>query len=152
MNVLRFVIAGVVVFVAFLVLQNFIVHGLILKGAYEATADVWREDMMSKMPLMYLLTLIISFLLVFIFHKGYEGRGLAEGLRFGFWLGLLMNLSMALGSYAAYPVPGLLALQWFIYGMIIYLIVGVIIAAIYRPAQAAAASGAPGVGGSEPMT
>jgi hypothetical protein len=141
MNVQRFVIAGIVVFIAFVILENILVQGVLLKGAYEATADVWREDMMSKMGLLYLNTLILSFLLVFIFHKGYEGRGLAEGLRFGFWLGLLMNLSMALGSYAAFPIPGSLAFQWFIYGMIVYLIVGVIIAAIYKPAGAAGAGG-----------
>jgi hypothetical protein len=66
-----------------------------------------------------------------IFSKGYTGKGIGEGLRYGFWVGLLMATPMAYDSYASYPLPYSLALQWFIYGMIQYVILGAIVAMVY---------------------
>lgn len=39
---------------------------------------------------------------------------------------------MAYGTYAMIEIPYSLALQWFIYGIIEYIILGAVLAAIYR--------------------
>jgi hypothetical protein len=85
------------------------------------------------MWIFYPIGLVMSFLFVYIFIKGYEGKGILEGLRYGIWIGLFMNLPSAFGQYAIYPVPFSLAIQWFIYGMIEFIILGLVAAAIYKP-------------------
>lgn len=132
MHIKKFVIAVIVVFVAFQIL-DFIIHGIILAPAYESLKSVWRQDVMSKMWIMYITSFILSLLFVYIFTKGYEGRGIGEGIRYGSIVGLLMNGVSIFNQYAVYPVPFTLALQWFIYGMIEFIICGIIAAVIYKP-------------------
>jgi len=135
MNVKRFISASIVVFVVFEAL-NFLIHGVILAGAYESTAELWRMDMNQKMWIIYLSDLVKAFLFVYIFIKGYENKGWAEGLRYGFWIGLYVSIGMGFGSYAMYPIPFSMALQWFVYGVIQLILCGIITALIYKPAKA----------------
>jgi len=51
-----------------------------------------------------------------------------------------MNLVAAIAQNAVYPIPSSLALQWFIYGAIQTIILGVVTALIYKPAEAKPAS------------
>ena len=132
MNVKRFVVAVIVVFISFQIL-DFVIHGIILAPTYANLKSLWRLDMMSKMWIMYVTSFILSFLFVYIFTKGYEGRGLGEGIRYGLLIGLLINAVGAFNQYTVYPVPFTLALQWFIYGMIEFVICGIIAALIYKP-------------------
>ena len=101
MNKKNFVFTSIIVFVAFQVL-NFVIHSLILMKAYQAMENVWRPDMMGKMWIIYVTSFIFSFLFVYIFSKGYEGRGIAEGVRFGLIIGLLMNVVGMFNQYAVY--------------------------------------------------
>lgn len=135
MNVKRFISASIVVFVVFEAL-NFLIHGVILAGAYEYTAELWRADMDQKMWIIYLGDLVKAFLFVFIFIKGYENKGWAEGLRYGFWIGLYVSIGMGFGSYAMYAIPFSMALQWFVYGVIQLVICGIVAAIIYKPVKA----------------
>ncbi len=134
MNVKRFIIASIIVFVVFEAL-NFLMHGLILAGAYEATAELWRADMNQMMWIIYLGDLVKAFLFVFIFTKGYENKGWAEGLRYGLWIGLYVSIGMGFGSYAMYPIPFSMAIQWFVYCVIQLIICGIVTALIYKPAK-----------------
>lgn len=131
MNVKRFVIASIAVFLVFQVL-DFIIHGMILRPVYESLKDVWRPDMMSKMWIMYVGSLVLSFLFTYIFIKGYENKGIAEGIRYGIIIGLFASIPYGFYEYVMYPLPLSLCLQWFIYGMIEFIICGIIVAAIYK--------------------
>jgi hypothetical protein len=120
----------VVVFVAMEIMM-FLVHGVLLKSAYEATQGVWRPDMMSLMWIYHVLAVIGAFFFTFVYSKGYEGKGVAEGARYGLYIGIWMSSGMAYGSYAMINIPYSLALQWFIYGVIQYIIYGVVLAMVY---------------------
>jgi hypothetical protein len=133
MNVKRFIIASIAVFLAFEIIDA-IVHMGILGKTYESM-QIWREDMMSKMWIMHVCTLILAFLFTYIFIKGYENKGIGEGARYGVIIGLFANIPYAFYSYASYPLPFSLCLQWFIYGMIEFIICGLIAAAIYKPKE-----------------
>jgi len=135
MNRKRFILASIVVFVVYEI-TNWIVHSLILSGVYQRLQSLWRPDMMDKMWIMYVTAFIFSFLFVYIFTKGYEGKGVAEGFRYGLYIGLLMNIVGMFNQYAVYPVPLSLTIQWFIYGMIQFIIIGIVTALIYRPKAA----------------
>lgn len=112
---------------------NFIIHRLILGDAYRATASVWRPEdvMMQKMWIMYVSDLIVAFFVSLIFSKGYEGKGIMEGVRFGAYMGIILGMGMAWGMYVMLTVPWQLAIQWFIYTLIVYIILGIVLALIF---------------------
>jgi hypothetical protein len=120
----------VVVFVAMEILM-FLVHGVLLAPAYQSMKDVWRPDMQSFMWIYHVLAIIGAFFFTFIFSKGYEGKGMMEGVRYGLYIGIWMSAGMAYGSYGMIKMPYTLALQWFIYGVVEYVIYGVILAMVY---------------------
>ena len=127
-------IGFIVIFISMAVL-NIIIHGFILSSTYqtEEVSKIMRSEaeMNSMMWIYYVVYIIQAFFFTFIFAKGYEGKGIMEGVRYGLYMGFLMATPMAYASYAMYPMPYSLALQWFIYGIIQYIILGIIIALVY---------------------
>ena len=83
------------------------------------------------MWLFWVIYVFMAYLLAVIFSKGYEGKGMGEGVRFGLYLGLLMAIPWAYGTYAVMDIPYSLALQWFVYGVIEFVVAGVILAAVF---------------------
>jgi len=132
MNRKRFIWASIVVFLAFEIIDA-IVHLGILSKEYEALRPMWRPDLMSKIWIFPVGSLVLAFLFTYIFVKGYENKGIAEGVRYGLIIGLFATIPYAFYEYAMFPFPFSLCLQWFIYGMIEYIICGIIAAAIYKP-------------------
>ena len=120
----------IAVFVVMEVLA-FIIHGVILDSTYKSIQGVWRPDMQSLMWVYHVLSAIGSFFFTLVFSKGYEGKGTAEGVRYGLYIGIWMSSGMAYGSYAMINIPYSLALQWFIYGVIEYIIYGVVLAMVF---------------------
>ncbi len=139
------IIAFVIVFIV-LELTNLLIHNVILASTYakEEISKVFRPEaeMQSKMWIGWVVDVIWSFFFVFIFAKGYENKGWLEGLRYGIYIGLFISLPMAYYQFIVYPLPYYLILQWFIYGFIQYVILGIITSLIYKgqekPAEAAA--------------
>lgn len=134
MNIKKWIIASIVIFILDQILI-WIIHGIILKGCYEATAHLWRPtaEMNQMMWLMWLSGLIWAFLFVYIFAKGYEGKGLIEGFRYGIVIGIFFSLTTSLGTYSVQPIGFGLAASWFISGFIQIIIYGLIAALIYAP-------------------
>ncbi|MCL4548270.1 MAG: hypothetical protein M1495_06850 [Bacteroidetes bacterium] len=140
MNVKKLIIAFVVVFIL-LEATNYLVNMVILSSTY-ANPDISKifrpmAEMESKMWMMWIADLVYSFFFVFIFVKGYESKGIMEGVRYGIYIGLFIQLLAAVAQNVFYPVPGYLAVQWFIYGLIQSVIFGVAAAMIYKPKAAA---------------
>jgi hypothetical protein len=131
MNIKRFVLASLAVFITFEIL-DFLIHSVILSQIYESLSSIWRQDMISKMWVMLLVTFILSFLFVYIYSKGF-GQGLLAGIRFGFIIGLITICASALNQYVVYPVPFNLVFQWCVYGLIQYMICGIVVSLIYKP-------------------
>jgi hypothetical protein len=138
MNCKRFWIASLVIFVVFRAL-DYAIDNYLMASAYEAVKSVWRTDMMSKMWISYPFALLTSILFVYIFVKGYEAKGLLEGVRFGIVMALFIVIPVSHSFYVVLPVPYSLALQWCIYGTIEMLVAGILAAAIYKPAAPKAA-------------
>jgi len=138
MNVKRYLVATLAVFIAAVAL-GYLVHGVLLQSTYASIHGVWRPDILSKMWINAVNDFILSFVFVYLFAKGYEGRGIMEGVRFGLLMGLIFAIPAAYGTYVIVAVPYYLALEWFLYGVAQTLILGIIAAAIYRPAERPAA-------------
>lgn len=106
-------------------------NGFLLRTAYEATASLWRSDMNSLMWIYYVIAAIGAFFFTFIFSRGYEGKGMMEGIRYGLSIGIWMGMGMAYGTYAMIAIPYSMALTWFIGTIIQYILCGIAVALIF---------------------
>ncbi len=122
---------GVLVVFVVLEILMYLVHGVILAGAY-SSIKIWRPDMASLTWVYQVITVIGAFFFTFIFSKGFENKGIMEGVRYGFYIGIWLSVGMSYGTYAMIEIPYSLALQWFIYGIIEYVIAGVALAMVYK--------------------
>lgn len=132
MNVKRFLLASLAVFITFQVL-DFIIHNLILGPAYEATMQLWRPDMMEKMWIMYVMGALMSLVFVYFFAKGNQGKGIAEGLKYGLIMGVLIAIVIPVNQYIIYPLPGDLVLKWVLFGYAETIVAAVVAALVYKP-------------------
>ncbi|MCL6097243.1 MAG: hypothetical protein M1391_01545 [Bacteroidetes bacterium] len=140
MNVKKLIIAFVVVFIL-LEATNYLVNMVILSSTYSnpEISKIFRPmaEMDAKMWMMWIADLVYSFFFVFIFVKGYENKGIMEGVRYGIYIGIFIQFMAAVAQHVVYPLPASLAVQWFIYGLIESVIFGVAAAMIYKPKAAA---------------
>lgn len=107
---LYFAIAAV--FIAWSVM-DFIIHGVLLKPTYDATATLWRPEAEMKMALMSLVTLIFSICFVMIYALWIEVKSTLRAVQYGLIFGLATGVSMGFGSYSYMPIPLSLAWSWF---------------------------------------
>ena len=122
----------VAVFVAWSIL-DFILHGVLLRATYEATASLWRPMDQMNMPLMYFVTLVFSACFVLIYGLLVGQKSLASGVRLGVLFGLATGVSMGFGSYTFMPIPLALAWSWFLGSWIEAIAAGAIVGAIIKP-------------------
>lgn len=133
MNMKRYLLACLAVYIAYQIM-SFLVHGLWLMPMYEANASAFRpQETIESMQWIFLVTSAVwTLIFVYIFVKGYEGRGILEGIRYGALMGVLTWILQAYDDYAVYPIPYQLALYWFIAGVVSVIIFGVVAALVYR--------------------
>jgi len=136
MNTKKFLLATVAVFVVYSGLA-FLIHELILGPDYEPmVGSVTRsvEEFTQRVPLLYFGNLIFALVFCLIYVKGYEpARGwVGQGLRFGLILGTLLA-PMALTEYVVYPVGGMLAVKWIVFGYVQIIACALAAAGLYRP-------------------
>ena len=127
----RIILAVVAVFIAWSIL-DFILHGLLLRSTYEATANLWRPMGQMNIPLMYFVTLVFTACFVLIYGLLVGQKTLATGIRFGALFGLATGISMGFGSYSYMPIPLTLAWSWFFGSWIEAITAGAIVGAIMK--------------------
>lgn len=106
--------------------MDFIIHGVLLKPAYDATAALWRPEAEMKMALMSLVTLIFSICFVMIYALWIEAKSTLRAVQYGLLFGLATGISMGFGSYSYMPIPLGLAWGWFAATLIEALVAGLI--------------------------
>ena len=128
---------GLVVVIAVMQVINFGVHQVWLDATYKGLVDVFRaeDEMMGMMWMMLSGSVVYLFLFCYIFTKGYEGKGIGEGVRYGLLMGIFITIPMSIDNFVVYPLPGSLALKWFVVGVLSFVVAGAIFAAIYRPSS-----------------
>jgi sterol desaturase/sphingolipid hydroxylase (fatty acid hydroxylase superfamily) len=131
-NLVRYTLA-ILIGYAFLFGFDFVWHGKLLMPMYEETSELWRaqdtmKDFMSWSMLTSVLLVVVTATLYLFKH---EGKGIAEGLRFGGLIGLIIGL-LTMKSYAYMPISITLALGWGAHGLILGFGLGVIFSLIYK--------------------
>lgn len=136
----KFLIAWAVMFVAWF-LGSYLVHGVLLRGDYMALTGLFRSDADAAplFPLMLLAHVILSGAFVWIYARGVEARPwAAQGVRFGVAVALLTTVPTYLIYFCVQPLPeGLVVKQICLDGLLM-VILGLIVAALYRGTAKAA--------------
>lgn len=135
MNTKSWLYASFAAFVVMAVIE-FVVNGVLLADLYKQTASLWRPEaeMKQMMWLFWIAYLVFAPVFTLIYIKGYEKKkdGIGQGLRFGFFIGLLTAIPMNLIWYSVLPIPASLAVQWGIAGMVEMMAMGMAVGLIYK--------------------
>jgi hypothetical protein len=110
---------------------SFLLHSVILGQTYMELKDLFRPDMERLWWVYQVLMVIGAFFFTFIFSKGWEGKGIMEGVRYGLYIGIWMGTGMAYGTYAMINIPYSLAMTWFICSIVEYIIYGIALTFVF---------------------
>jgi hypothetical protein len=104
-----------------------------LKGLYAETPTLWRPEMEMCNYICWLLLgqLVIAKSMAYLFAKGYEGKGIGEGLRFGIIMGPLL-VAPNLIQYAVTPLPSSVVWAWVGTGLVQAILGGVVLSLVYK--------------------
>jgi len=109
----KFGLAVLAVFVSWEVI-DIILHGVILKGAYEATASLWRPMEEMKNVLMIIVVLLAAIAFVWIYFSMIGNRSINTGVKYGLIFGFGAGVSMGYGTYSVMAIPYFMAFAWFL--------------------------------------
>jgi uncharacterized PurR-regulated membrane protein YhhQ (DUF165 family) len=132
MNWKRFWVASLVTYVV-VQAMDFVVNEVFMKSANESLKSLWRPDMTSRMWVMYVVGVLVALLFTYIFIKGREGKGIAEGVRYGIIIWLFVSVPMSVGMWVLLPIPFMMIIRWMLFGLLEMLISGILVAVIYKP-------------------
>jgi uncharacterized PurR-regulated membrane protein YhhQ (DUF165 family) len=132
MNWKRFWMAGLVTYVVVQAL-DLVTNEVFMKSANESLKGLWRPNMMSRMWVMYVVGAVVTLLFTYIFVKGREGKGIAEGVRYGIIIWLFFSVPMNVSMWVLLPIPHIIVLRWMLIGLLEMLIAGILVAVIYKP-------------------
>ena len=123
--------AVLAIFLAWSIL-DFLIHGLLLKPTYQATASLWRPEAEMKMGFMSLVTVMVSLCFVAIYSLMIEAKSWATGLKYGVLFGLGAGTSMGFGSYCFMPISLFLASTWCLGTLVEFTVAGAIVGFVIR--------------------
>ena len=134
MNNKTFWIGFVVVYVVMQAL-GFVIHEVMMGDTYEKLASIFRPEaeMQDMMWMMMVSGAVTMYMFCYIFTRGYEGKGIMEGVRFGTLVAFLMAGALSIDVHVIFPVPSDVATIWLVSGFVSFILAGAIFAAIYKP-------------------
>ena len=127
----RIWIGFVTVFVTTQVIEG-LVDFILLGPTYSLSPHIWRPIAEIKLWMLPVTGAFFAYFFVFIFSKGYEGRGLLEGVRYGTYAALMIVLPHAYNSYATMQIPYSVALQWLFFGTVEYIFAGALLSTAFQ--------------------
>jgi hypothetical protein len=134
----KFIIAWIVVLVAWF-LGSFVVHAVLLHDDYMQLPTLFRTegDQQTFFPLMILAHVIMAGAFVWIYARGAEAKPwLAQGVRFGIAVAMLMIVPIYLIYYVVQPLPTSLVIKQIVFDGILTIVLGMIAAWLYRSTPA----------------
>ncbi len=132
----RNLVVSVIAVFAFILLYEWVLHGILLESAYRATAALWRtpEDMKTHFPWLLAGQASLAVFITLLYYGFVRDRRLGNGLRFGLIIGLFFA-SPYLVDYAVTPIPLSLVISWIAATIVEYFLIGGLLAATCRGTQ-----------------
>lgn len=103
-------LGGVAAFL-FVFAFEFLVHGFLMMGMYEATMNVWRPQAESNMAVITLSQFLFAMALAFFYPIVGPDKECQKAIPFGFGLGLVMATPQ-IASYSYLAIPFSISLAW----------------------------------------
>lgn len=109
-----------------------LINQVLLKETYNGLAGLWRPaaDLTRLAPLFLPIYIAFAAGFTMVFTKAYRGNGLIEGALIGAGIGLVAKLWYGYTNYIVLPIPPALAFQWFFYGLLETLVIGMIMSKV----------------------
>jgi hypothetical protein len=133
----KFIIAWIVIFVAWF-FGSFVVHGVLLHSDYMQLTNLFRAeaDARKYFPLMILAHLMLSGSFVWIYSRGAEAKPWpAQGVRFGLAVALLTVVPTYMIYFVVQPMPADIVIKQIVCDGVLTIILGMIVAWLYRGIQ-----------------
>ncbi len=130
----RYFIATAVVFIVWM-LGGFVVHGWILQEEYAKLPEIFRpaEEADKRMHLMIAAHVMLAAAFTWIYSRGIsKGPWLGQGVRYGVAIAFLGVIPTYTIYYVVQPTPGYLAVAQMVCDGILSVILGVVVAFLYR--------------------
>ncbi|OIQ20011.1 MAG: hypothetical protein BM556_05855 [Bacteriovorax sp. MedPE-SWde] len=106
----KMVLGGIAAFV-FVFVFEFVVHGILMKGMYEATSSLWRPQVESSMAVMLLSQFLFAMAIAFFYPIIGTSKDCNKAIPFSFGLGLVMAMPQ-IASYSYMPLPITITICW----------------------------------------
>ncbi len=107
----KMLIGGIAGFV-FVFMYEFLVHGALMRGMYEATSSVWRPEAESNMFVMVLSHFLFAMAVAFFYPiVGKDTADCKKAIPFGIGLGLVLAMPQ-IATYSYLPIPITISLLW----------------------------------------
>ena len=134
----KFLISWLVVFVVWMV-GSFVVHATLLGEAYASLGALYRpaEEQQAYFPFMLAAHVIMAGAFVWIYQRGQEDKPwVAQGIRYGIAIALLVGVPIYMIYYAVQPIPGNVVVTQIVGDSVLLVILGLIVAFLNKPAAA----------------
>ena len=140
MRIARPLLASVVLFVVALAWNAFL-HLIVLRAANASVQHLRRPDLADKTWLALVLTAAIVVVFVSGYRQFARDGSAGEGLRYGLFFAVLAGLLVDLNQYVLYPIPAVVAAQWFLGGLVEFSLYGILVTQICPPHTGLSARG-----------
>lgn len=137
MNIRRIALAAVVAWLVSLAI-GFLVNDYLFVGMIAANSAALRPTsaLTANLPVGLGVLLLAFFALAYVYAKGYEGgSGIAEGVRFGVAIGVVVVGFGVVWQWVMYPIDATLGVAMIIDSIVELAIYGAIIGAVYKPSS-----------------
>jgi len=135
MNIKRYLLAVVAVFLALGVV--YIGAQSIFENQFQAVSAAMNFAEQEH-PVSWAGRVLYTFVFCYIFLQGYENKGVGEGLRYGFLIGLFL-IALDLDWFGATNVVLADAVAMWVTDFVASIVGGAVLAAVYRPRNDAGA-------------
>ena len=109
----KIILATLAIFILWSIL-DFILHGIILSSAYQASAQLWRPMNEMKNGLMYFVKLLSALVFVTIYARLISPKNMNYAVSFGVLFGVGTGISIGYGTYSVQPISYIMAVSWFL--------------------------------------
>jgi hypothetical protein len=128
------IISVIVLFIVSMLL-GFAIHGALLADEYMALPDLFRPEAEAQNYFMWMILAHVSMAigLTWVYRMGKEDKPwLAQGIRFGIAIAVLMTIPIYLIYYAVQPLPEMLVIRQISYDGIGSIIMGIVLAFVNK--------------------
>jgi hypothetical protein len=128
----KFIAISSIIIFFFAILWNGLIHLVVLKSANSSIETLHRPDFADKLWLSLIVTFFISVLFSISYIRWRKDGSLIETITHSLFFAVLIGIVVDLNQYVLYPIPFMLVMQWFLFGILEFIIYGIIVWRVHK--------------------